>query len=74
MARMVLDNETQLESSKKIKKELENREQKVAVKDDWRLSYLGMLLEDRGRLIYQGGVDSQEVVRLKVLMDSLSSS
>ena len=37
-------------SSKKIKEELESREQKVAVKDGWRLSYLGKLLEDKDRL------------------------
>ena len=48
-------------SSKKIKEELESREQKVAVKDGWRLSYLGKLLEDKNKLIYQEGEDSQEV-------------
>ena len=49
-------------SRKKIKEELESREQKVAVKDGW------------GRLIYQGGENSQEEFRLQGLMDSLCTS
>ena len=65
---------TWVASSKKIKEELESREQKVAVKDGWRLSNLGKLLEDWDRLIYQGEEDSQEVVRLQGLMDSLCAS
>ena len=61
-------------SAWKIREEIDSREVKVPDEDKWRLPYLGKLLEERDKLIYQGEEDSQEVVRVQGLLDSLCTN
>ena len=62
-------------TSVEIRRLLSMRAEKVANTDQWRLPYLSKLLEQRDALLYNGeGDDSQEVVRVKELLDSLCSS
>ena len=60
--------------TKKIREELDNRKPVVPAEDAWRVPYLGKLLEERDRLVYQGEEDSKQVERLQSLMDSLCSN
>ena len=49
-----------------------NRAEVVPDTDQWRLPYLTKLLEQRDTLVYNGeGEDSEELVRVKELLDSL---
>ena len=60
--------------SKKIKEELGTRVPAVPSEDAWRVPYLGKLLEERDRLVYQGEEDSNEVEKVQELIDSLVSN
>ena len=58
-----------------IRKVLFKRAEVVPDTDQWRLPYLSKLLEQRDTLVYNGeGEDSEELVRVKELLDSLCRS
>ena len=58
-----------------IRKLLFKKAEVVPDTDQWRLPYLSKLLEQRDALVYNGeGDDSQELVRVKELLDSLCRS
>ena len=61
-------------TSWKIREEIVRRELKVSDEDSWRIEYLGKLLEKRDTLVYCGQEDSEEVVRVQGLLDSLCSN
>ena len=58
----------------KIKEELAKREAVCEEVDRWRIPYLGKLLEERDTLVYQGKEDSNQVIELQELIDSLCGS
>ena len=62
-------------TSGEIRKVLFKRAEVVSDTDQWRLPYLSKLLEQRDTLVYNGeGEDSEELVRVKELLDSLCST
>ena len=46
----------------------------VPAEASWRVPYLGKLLEERDRLVYQGLEDSKEVKSVQSLIDSLCTN
>ena len=58
----------------KIQEGLASREPVVPARDSWRIPYLGKLLAERDRLVYEGEEQSEEVEELQELIDSLCSS
>ena len=57
-----------------VKKKLLDNELVVPEPVRWRLSYLGKLLEERDQHVYQGLEDTEAVVLLQSLIDSLCTS
>ena len=68
------DGLTWLSSSLKIKEAVSKKVVTVPESDAWRVPYLGKLLEQRDMLVYQGEKESQEVVRLQEMIDSLCTN
>ena len=65
---------TWLVPSWRIKKRLLEREPLVPVEDNWRLQYLGKLLERRDIMLYQGMEGCEEVELVQGLIDSLCTN
>ena len=61
-------------SSLMVKKALLAGETVVPAEASWRVPYLGKLLEERDRLVYQGLEDSKEVKSVQSLIDSLCTN
>ena len=57
-----------------VKKALIAGEKVVPAEDSWRVPYLGKLLEERDKLVYQGLEDSKEVESVQSLIDSLCTN
>ena len=55
----------------KMKEMMMKRQPAIPVSDVWRIPYLGKLLEERDRLVYQGQEESTDVARLQEMIDSL---
>ena len=74
----LLEEETEgltwVASNLRVKDMLIRGEPKVPESVKWRLPYLGKLLEQRDKLVYEGMEDSVEVVYVQSLIDSLCSS
>ena len=58
----------------RIKKRLLEREPVVPMVDNWRLQYLGKLLQRRASMLYQGMEGCEEVELLQGLIDSLCTN
>ena len=57
-----------------IRSELGSREPTVPVQEEWRVRYLGKLLEYRDMLVYEGEKDSVKLESVQELIDSLCGS
>ena len=58
----------------KVREALAIREPVVPEVDAWRIKYLGSLLEQRDRLVYQGEEESEDVGRIQELINSLCTN
>ena len=61
-------------SSSKIRERLLERQSVVPREDQWRVQYLGKLLEERDIMKYGGLEDSKEVELVQGLIDSLCTN
>ena len=68
------DGMTWSASNPAVKKKLLQRKPRVPIEEEWRIKYLGKLLEQRDQLRYAGQEDHVQVELIQCLMDSLCSS
>ena len=61
-------------ASRRIRKELLERKPVVPMEDQWRLQYLGKLLERRDTMLYQGREGCEDVELVQGLIDSLCTN
>ena len=68
------DGMTWSASNPAVKKKLLQSKLRVPLEEEWRIKYLGKLLEQRDQLRYAGQEDHVQVELVQSLMDSLCSS
>ena len=57
-----------------VRMALANKEPVVPEVDAWRIRYLGKLLEQRDKLVYQGEEECEDVGRIQELINSLCTN